>query len=138
MSQRLLRRYNIFLGYGNGRIWHRQAKTTRETRKEVDEVQGRWAQVQAPALRRELQRREAGKVVALVCLASPTATCALEPARLHSCSKFTTPGCKASHEKLENHDMLHTRTLSFAAMTTSQICKKIHSYFLFSWMAQIF
>ena len=92
-----------------------------------DEVQGRWAQVQAPALRRELQRREAGEVVALVCLASPTATCALEPARLHSCSKFTTPGCyysKASHEKFENHDMLHTRTLSFAAMTTSQICKK--------------
>ena len=57
-----------------------------ETLKEAGKAQGRRARVQVPALRRELQRREAGKVAALFCLA----WCAHEPAR--SCSKFMTPG----------------------------------------------
>ena len=41
---------------------HRQAKTTSEALKAVDKAQGRWARAQAPALRQEPQRREAGEV----------------------------------------------------------------------------
>ena len=58
-------------------------RLTLETLKEADEAWVGWfgcrlVRVQAPALRRELQRSEGGV--------------AHEPARLHSCSKFTTPG----------------------------------------------
>ena len=59
-----------------------------KTLKEADEAQGRRARVLVPALRRELRRREADDVAALICLA----WCAHEPAQLHSCSKFSTPG----------------------------------------------
>ena len=61
---------------------------TMETLKEADEAQSRRARVQAPILRRELQRREADEVAALIRLA----WYAHELARLHSYSKFTTPG----------------------------------------------
>ena len=56
--------------------------------READDAQGRRTQVQVPAWRQEPQRRNAGEVVALIRLV----WCAHELARLHFCSRFTTPG----------------------------------------------
>ena len=69
-----------------GRLWGSgtsAGRLTLETLKDADEAWVGWfgcrlVRVQAPALRWEPQRSEGGV--------------ACEPARLHSCSKFTTPG----------------------------------------------
>ena len=78
-----------------------KARTTMETLKEMD---GGWAWVQALALRREPRRREAGEVAALIRLA----WCAYVLARLHSCSKFTTPG--SYYSNISKYSTLYVAT----------------------------
>ena len=75
------------LGHENVLAQYRCVLICKNVAREADKEQGWRPQVQAPALRRESWRREAGEVAALLCLA----WCAHEPIRLHSCSKVHDP-----------------------------------------------
>ena len=92
------RRTRRKVGYG-ARAQVLAGKSDHGDSEEADKVQGRWARVQGPALRREPWRREAG-------CTHPVYVCK-RAGRLH-CSKFTTPG--SYYSNISKYSTLYVAT----------------------------